>query len=98
MNTLAYSKMLINANKNANVKSVISSFTKNEIKFAKVFWKIKKWTKINVQKWNYKKTFEKNYFCYHKLKLTSHHQNNNLKFVTIIFSQNECVCFRRFLC
>ena len=83
MNILSYYKMLINANKNANVKSAISSFTKSEIKFTKVFLKNAKWTKINVQKWNYKKTFEKNYFCYHKLKLSSHHQKNNFMFVTI---------------
>ena len=37
MNISSYSKMLINANKNANVKVAISSFTKNEIKFTKVF-------------------------------------------------------------
>ena len=33
--------MLINANKNANVKVAISSFTKNEINFIKVFWNLK---------------------------------------------------------
>jgi hypothetical protein len=49
------------------------------------FFRISKWTKINVQKPICQNTFPKNMRCDHNLFLWSGYQKNNFQFVTINF-------------